>query len=419
MSKTTRASYAVLIACTISHFMNHVYTGALSPFLTEIQSDLGINYTQIGIISSAAVVSMTIAHLLVGYLGDRGWRDRFISFSILLAALAMLLTSIAHEFVVLTIFQIFLGLGASGYHPSSFPALAEEFPKARSKATGTQAIGGLLGMAITPFLGVTLFVVYGTWQQSLRVLAIIGIIVFIPSYLLMRYSNGKKITQRVGNPIQVQEEDTQELDEFDGPDGWTRNFWVIIIIMGLRGMAFRCTSLLMPLYLSVQYATGLVTAGYLTAVMLSAGLVGEIVSAYYSDKWKRRVPFLIASTGVAAPSLLLLNYHLDVHQLILVLIVIGFFFYLGVPANTAYQTEVSPRGSRGLAFGLIFSIGSIPGALSPIIFGIIGDNYGLEASIIFLVITTALATLIGFFLREPSRERFEKPGIIIFDSTMK
>ena len=399
--------------------MNHVYTGALSPFLTEIQSDLGLNLTQVGIITSAAVVSMTTAHLLVGYLGDRGWRDKFISFSILLAALAMLLTSFAREFVVLTIFQIFLGLGASGYHPSSFPALAEKFPNDRSKATGIQAMGGLLGMAITPFLGVSLFVIFGSWQQSLRVLAIIGFIAFFPAYFLMRYSNRKKAPQITESLIQEEELESDDPTTDDGPEGWTRNYWIVLVLVGLRGMAFRCTTLLMPLYLDVQYATGIVTAGYLTAVMLSAGLVGEVVSSYYSDKWKRRVPFLIVSTGITAPALLLLNYQLQLLQLVLILVFIGFFFYLGVPANTAYQTEVCPKGSRGLAFGLLFSFGAIPGAISPIIFGIIGDSFGLQASILFLVVTTVLATIVSLFLRDTSTDQSVKPGIILFDTTMR
>ncbi|TFG99940.1 MFS transporter [Candidatus Thorarchaeota archaeon] len=399
MSRVTKGSYAVLLACIISHFMNHVYTSGLSPFLTVIQTDLGINYTQIGIATSAAIVAMTTAHLLVGYLGDRGMRDIFISISVLLAAVAMLLTSFAGDFVTLTIFQIFLGLGASGYHPSSFPALADKFPKDRSMATGIQAMGGLLGMAVTPFLGVTLFVTFGSWQASLQVLGILGIILFVPTFLLMRYSNGKS--------VKIEEEEferTHIIDQeeviCDGADGWTRNFWLLVVLMGLRGTSFRSTSLLMPLYLAVEYSTGLVTAGYLTAVMLTAGLVGEVVSSYYSDRWGRRVPFLMVSTGIATPALLLLNFHLDPTQLVMILIFIGFFFYLGVPANTAYQTEVCPKNSRGLAFGLLFSVGSIPGAISPIIFGIIGDNFGLPASILFLVVTTFLATVVTLFLKD-------------------
>jgi len=396
--------------------MNHVYTSGLSPFLTAIQTDLGINYTQIGIATSAAIVAMTTAHLLVGYLGDRGMRDTFISISVLLAAVAMLLTSFAGDFVTLTIYQIFLGLGASGYHPSSFPALAEKFPKDRSMATGIQAMGGLLGMAVTPFVGVTLFVALGSWQASLQVLGIIGILLFIPTFLLMRFSNGKSARKE-----EEEFEETHIIDQeeviCDGADGWTRNFWLLVVLMGLRGTSFRSTSLLMPLYLAVEYSTGLVTAGYLTAVMLSAGLIGEVVSSYFSDKWGRRVPFLIASTGVATPALLLLNFHLDPIQLIMVLVFIGFFFYLGVPPNTAYQTEVCPKQSRGLAFGLLFSVGSIPGAISPIIFGIIGDNFGLPASILFLVIMTFLATIVTLFLKDVNTKYTDPSALTIVDSS--
>ncbi|MHA2211463.1 MAG: hypothetical protein ACXABV_20095 [Candidatus Thorarchaeota archaeon] len=53
-----------------------------------------------------------------------------------------------------------------------------------------------------------------------------------------------------------------------------------------------------------------------------------------------------------------------------------------------------------MAFGILFSIGAIPGALSPIIFGWIGDFYGLQASVIFLVMTTLLATIFALLLRE-------------------
>ena len=88
----------------------------------------------------------------------------------------------------------------------------------------------------------------------------------------------------------------------------------------------------------------------------------------------------------------------------LMLIIIGFFFYLGVPPNTAYLTEVSPRENRGLAFGLLFSVGALPGAFSPIIFGWIGDLWGLRASVLFLVVTTILATVVALFMKDQGSE---------------
>ncbi|MFW9808968.1 MAG: MFS transporter [Candidatus Thorarchaeota archaeon] len=382
----------MLIAVTLAHFLNHVYTGALSPFLPLIQAELFLNYTQVGIITSAAVVAMTISHFIVGYLGDRGarWRDTFIASSILASALTMILTSYSPGFVVLAVFQLFLGIGASGYHPSVFPALAEKFPqKDLAKATGIQAMGGLIGMAVIPFLGVTLLIWLGGWRPSLIALGLMGFIIFVPFILLMRKSN-----------IGYTEGFINKEDECEGADGWTRNYYLGLLLMGLRGMSFRCTSLLMPLYLVETYPVDLVWAGYLTTIMLSAGLVGEIAASILSDRMHKRVLFLILSTGFVTPALLLLNYSLSEGVLILMLIVIGFFFYLGVPANTAFLTEVSPKESRGLAFGLLFSVGAIPGAVSPIIFGIIGDNYGLPASILFLVITTILATIVALFLKD-------------------
>ncbi|MFW9927305.1 MAG: MFS transporter [Candidatus Thorarchaeota archaeon] len=392
MSRSTKASYSVLIAVTLAHFLNHVYTGALSPFLPLIQVELFLNYTQVGIITSAAVVAMTISHFLVGYLGDRGarWRDTFIASSILASAVTMILTSYSPGFLVLAVFQLFLGIGASGYHPSVFPALAEKFPqKDLAKATGIQAMGGLVGMAVIPFLGVTLLIWLGGWRPSLIVLGLMGFVIFIPFILLMRRSN-----------IGYTEGFIDKEDECEGADGWTKNYYLGLLLMGLRGMSFRCTSLLMPLYLVETYPVDLVWAGYLTTIMLSAGLVGEIMASILSDRMHKRVLFLVLSTGFATPALLLLNYSLSEGALILMLIVIGFFFYLGVPANTAFLTEVSPKESRGLAFGLLFSVGAIPGAISPIIFGIIGDTYGLPASILFLVITTTLATIVALFLKD-------------------
>jgi FSR family fosmidomycin resistance protein-like MFS transporter len=395
----------------MAHFLNHVYVGALSPFLPLIQTELLLTYTEVGIITSAAVIAMTISHFAVGYLGDRGtrWRDGFISVSILLSALAMILVSYSSTFLILAVFQFFLGVGASGYHPSVFPALAERFPQRDlAKATGFQAMGGLVGMAVIPFLGVTLLVALGGWRPSLVALGIMGFLIFIPYIFLMRYSNS-------GNKHAFVDQE----EECEGADGWTKSYWLGLILMGLRGMSFRTTSLLMPLYLVETYPVDLIWAGYLTTIMLSAGLVGEMLASWLSDKLNRRVPFLVVSTGLATPALLLLNYSLSEGALIAMLIVVGFFFYLGVPANTAYLTEVSPRENRGVAFGLLFSIGAIPGAISPIIFGFIGDSYGLPASIVFLVVTTTLATVVALFMRDtnstksPSESQLDEDSIAL------
>jgi len=397
MAKITKASYAFLIACTISHALNHIYTGMLSPFLPIIQDELALSYTEAGIVSSAAIIAMTISHLLVGYLGDRGWRNIFIPASVFLGALVILFSSFATSFVFLTVSMVLLGVGASGYHPSVFPAITETFPLSdRAKATGIQAIGGLIGMALIPFIGISLLVLYGGWRESFVLIAIVSFVLFLPIVLIMRYA-----TKR-------QKQSVLEREDDDGEEGWTRNFVLIVVLAGFRGMFFRSAALLMPLYL-VQSHYGLdpILAGIFTAIMLVAGLVGEIVAAPLSDRLGRRVPFLIISTAITTPLILLLNASLTQIALMVVLIGIGFFFFLGVPPATAFETQVTPMKSQGFAFGLLFSIGSIPGSISPIIFGVLGDSYGLSMSIIYLAISAGLATIVSMLLKEKTKHKPE------------
>jgi MFS family permease len=370
--------------------MNHIFTGMLSPFLPIIRDELALTLTEAGIVTSASIVTMTTSHLLVGYLGDRGWRDIFIPAAIILTSIIVLVSSLATTFLFLTTTMLLLGIAGAGYHPSAFPALTERFPKsARARATGIQAMGGITGMAVIPFLGVTLLVVVGGWRESFVVLSLMGMVVSVPVVLLIRYAKRRPILSQT----------SRESD--DGEDGWTRNFAIITVIVGFRGMSFRSATLLMPLYLVVshhQYDP--IIAGYFTTIMLVAGLFGELVAAFLSDRLGKRVPFIIISTAVSTPLLFLLSMPLDQMSLLLVLICLGFFFFLCVPPNTAFQTEVTPRDSQGLAFGLLFSVGEIPGSLSPIIFGWIGDVYGLQASVMFLTAMALIATVFSLMLRE-------------------
>ncbi len=387
----TKTSYAVLTACTIGHFMHHLYTGALSPLLPTIRTELSLTLTEAGLLTSASIFTMTLVHLFIGVLSDRGLGERLISLSILLTAIAVLLTSLANTFLSLLVCQILVGLGASMYHPPSFPILARHFPRRdRAKATGTQAMGGLVGSAVIPALGVALLTVVGTWQMSLVTLALVGLVMFPTVYMLMRGAQATPSSHQTGP-------DTAAADE---PTGWTRNFVLLVLIAAFRSIPFRCTVLLMPLYLVVSYGVTPLWAGSLTTIMLFAGLAAEVISGPLSDRSGRRRPYVIASTAVMTPCLLLLNFALAPPLLLLVLIIIGFSYYWGVPANTALETEVTPRQSRGLAFGILFSIGSMPGAFAPTIFGFIGDNYGLYASIIFLAIASLMASVVAFFIDE-------------------
>ena len=419
LAQVTKASYAVLIACVIAHFLSHFYSGALSPLfpaldgINGIQLDLNLNLTEIGIISSGAVLMMTLFHLGIGYLGDKGWRNLFIPLSILAPSIVILVTSYATGFYFILTTQLVLGISLSPLHPSMFPALAERFPKrTRARAVGILAAGGLVGMVVVPFLGSALFAIFSGWRQSLFIMGLIGLVLVVPAVLFMKYASSYDILKD-----KESEGKQQEATDDDGPEGWTKDYFLLIAYVGLRGIPFRCATLLMPIYLALRFSQDALVAGTLTSIMLAAGLVAELTFAPISDRTGKRTPFMILSMVLLTPFLFMLNLDLDTPALLVILIGIGFTYFLGVPAGQAYETEVVPTKSKGLAFGVLFSLGALPGALSPFFFGYIGDTFGLQASILFLAITAILGAIFAALLKDSSH--IEQEIVIGFDAPMK
>jgi MFS family permease len=402
----TKASYAVLIACVIAHFLSHFYSGALSPLfpsldgINGIQLDLNLNLTEIGIVSSGAILMMTLFHLAIGYLGDKGWRNIFIPLSVLGPSIIILITSYATGFFFILTTQLVLGISLSPLHPSMFPALSERFPKrTRATAVGILAAGGLVGMVVVPFLGSALFAIFSGWRQSLFIMGLIGLVLLIPTILFMKYASSYDILiekENGGNK--------QKLPDEGRPEGWTKDYYLLIGYVGLRGIPFRCATLLMPTYLALRFNQDALVAGTLTSIMLAAGLAAELIFAPISDRTERRTPFMVLSMILLAPFLLLLNFNLDPTILLIVLMGVGFTYFLGVPAGQAYETEIVPTKSQGLAFGVLFSLGALPGAISPFFFGYIGDTFGLEASILFLTITAILGALVAMQLKDSFKD---------------
>jgi len=70
--------------------------------------------------------------------------------------------------------------------------------------------------------------------------------------------------------------------------------------------------------------------------------------------------------------------------------------WIGVPATQAYTSEASPKGKRGLTFGLLISTGNIGLIPSPLIGGLVLEQYGFAALFLvaFIIYTAATLTVL-------------------------
>ena len=98
-------------------------------------------------------------------------------------------------------------------------------------------------------------------------------------------------------------------------------------------------------------------AGTMGALLLLGGVLGAVVLAAFSDRSRRRIPFLALGFGGAAPALLLLAVAGTTAVLLAAALVLGFFLVSAMPIGMQYAAEITAPTPEGTSNGLVQLVG--------------------------------------------------------------
>ena len=118
-------------------------------------------------------------------------------------------------------------------------------------------------------------------------------------------------------------------------------------------------------------------AGTLGALMLVGGVLGAVIIPPFSDKQRRRQPFILLGLSLAIPGLIGLTYATSSGLLFASAFAMGFFLVSTSPIGMQYAAEVTQPTPEGTSNGLIQLFG--------------------QASVVFVYIMEALKTPDGSF----------------------
>jgi MFS family permease len=143
-------------------------------------------------------------------------------------------------------------------------------------------------------------------------------------------------------------------------------------------------------------------AGLLGGLMLVGGIVGAVVIPIFSDRTRRRKPFLLAALIGLIPGLLGMGFAGNLGLLLFSGFLFGFFLLSAGPIGFQYAAEITHPAPEGTSNSLLLVMGQISG----IIF-IFAMNAGRSAtdgamtlSIVGLAILAAGAAVLAAFLPE-------------------
>ncbi len=102
-------------------------------------------------------------------------------------------------------------------------------------------------------------------------------------------------------------------------------------------------------------------AGITGGLMVMGGIVGALVLPTMSDRFRRRIPFIVLALAGATLGLVGITYATSYWLLLASAIVLGFFLLAAGPIGFQYGAEVAYPAPEGMSNGLLLLVGQISG----------------------------------------------------------
>ena len=373
----------VLLANSLYHLTNDGAVTILAGQIVVLQSVFGgFGPAEVGLLGGTALVVTAIFQFLFGVMADRRDPSRFLPIGIVVLGLGSLLVTLSSSFWTLLAFVALSRIGASFYHPVGISWIGREFEGHElDHSMGFQSAFGDSGVILGMASGAVLAAAFG-WQSPFLLWGGINLLAVAVGLYLVR--------NRTSSPLPA----TRPAADYVG---MLRDMRVWLLPLALGGAVFNILSYFGPLLLHAKFGLPGNLAGVAVALWILIGSVGAFFFGRLSRRFGRFRALLASYAGMAVASLAggLAD---SAWVVLLVLWTFGSALFLTYPALFSFVAEAGHRRLQGAAFGLIFAIQVLGGAIGLFLAGVLADSYGstpaLQTSIPFLL--AGLFAVIGF-----------------------
>ena len=384
---------------TIGHALTHWYPATFYLLLPIIGNELGLSFSQIGLIMTCQYIAGAVANVPGGVLVDTiGRKGLLMGISLFWVGFPYLLMSFTHSYLMLLACVALVGVGNSLWHPTAIPTLARRFPQRKGLVLSLHGMGGNAGDAVAPLVVGALLAVL-TWRQVVVLNVIPGLVV---SLLLLVFLGTLRLGSKKG--AAVADGPGQSMAEYArGLRELFRNRSLVLLSTSgaFRSMTQNALLTFLPLFLARELNYSPFYVGGAMFALQVAGLVASPVAGHLSDRMGRR-SVMMTSMAMTAVVLLFMAVAGRSAAFVYFIAVLGFFLYAIRPVIQAWLLEVTPKNMGGSSIGVLFGAQSLGASIAPLLGGLIADRWGLPATFYFLAGTIVCANL--FILLMPAGE---------------
>jgi MFS family permease len=378
---------------TLGHSLTHWYPATFYLLLPIIGKELGLSYSEIGLIMTCQYIAGAVANVPGGALVDTvGRKGLLMALSLFWVGFPYLLMGFAHSYLMLLACVALVGFGNSLWHPTAIPTLARNFPQRKGLVLSMHGMGGNVGDALAPVV-VGALLTFMTWRQVVILNVIPGLVIALVLLVFLGTLRlGGKKARKDGA---THEGGVQSLREyFRGLAPLFRNRSLILLSTSsaFRSMTQNALLTFLPVYLAYEMGFSPVWVGACLFALQAAGFAAAPVAGHLSDRMGRR-SIMMTSMAMTAVVLLFMAFAGKSFAFVVFVAILGFFLYAIRPVMQAWLLETTPKNMGGTSIGVLFGAQSLGSSAAPLLAGLIADRYGLGATFYFLAATIVIANL--------------------------
>ena len=369
-----------------AHALHDGYTDLIFVMLPIWQAEFGLGYAVLGLLRTCYSGAMATLQIPSGLLSERLGVPLVLAAGTALSGLAYLLAGASVGFYTLVIALLIGGAGASVQHPLASTLVARAFAGPRSmKALGTYNFAGDIGKMTVPALA-SIMLVALPWQPTLAILGGLGLIAAAAIFLL---------TPRFPDiPVVAA---TEKVDAAPTAGKVTSFGFPVLVTIGVIDSATRMAFLTFLPFVLLAKGASLPTVGLALTLVFAGGAAGKLVCAFIGARIGIIATVCLTEGLTTLGILALLPLPLEVALLTLPVIGVA----LNGTSSVLYGSvpELVEPARRARAFS-IFYTGTIGGgAISPAIYGLLGDAVNVPTALIAVAGMCLLTLPLALVLR--------------------
>ncbi len=346
--------WVVLAAFMLTVAFNQLLWITFAPITSSSAEYYGVSSLSIGLLSLSFMATYLIVSIPASWVIDTfGFRVSVAIGAGLTGVFGLMRGLVATDYTLVLIAQIGIAVGQPFILNAVTKVSARWFPldeRATAAGMGSLAVyvGILVALVLTPWLSL-----HGGIARMLLAYGVGALIAGVIFLVVAR--------ERPPTPIGPPEEEERTL-MFDGlKQALRKRDFVLLMLIFFIGLGiFNAVTTWIEEILRPRGFTA-IDAGNAGGLMILGGVVGAVVLPILSDRYRRRVPFIVVAIAGATVGLAGVTFATSTLMLMLSSSVLGFFLLSSGPIGFQYGAEIARPTPEGTSNGMLLLMGQVSG----------------------------------------------------------